>query len=98
VSGLFDHAQGWFDAHALALGRRSVRGSLTTGPADRDKRSIWVEFESGRRLVRVVIWDSGEAVLTVGDLESGEVVVEEQRDLTGRFGVEQTLDDALAWT
>lgn len=45
----------------------------------------------------MVVWDSGEATLSVGDLATGIVIAEEQLEITTRFGLEEALSSAVAW-
>jgi hypothetical protein len=97
MSSILDHLQPWVARRAADLATRNVVLTVTPGPVERDKRSAWIDIDSPRRSVRVVVWDSGEAVLEVGELSSGAIVHEEQREVTTRLGLEQTLEDAVAW-
>jgi hypothetical protein len=84
------------DAHAADLAARNLQVSVTEGPRDRDKRAVWIDIDAPTRLVQLVVWASGEAVLSVADIVTGEVLNEEL-ELTGEFGLRQALGAAVAW-
>jgi hypothetical protein len=97
MSSLLDDLQSWVERRAPDAAAEDIHLSLTRGPAHRDKQSAWVDFDSPARSVRLVVWDSGEAVLTVGDVAAGVILADEQRAVTSRFGLEKALEEALAW-
>jgi hypothetical protein len=97
MSWVLDALQSWVDEQEAGLASNDIRISLTRGASGRDKESAWVDIDSPSRLVRLTVWDTGEAVLTVGDLATGGVVAEEQREITSELGLEDALRSALAW-
>lgn len=97
MSGILDHLRPWADERAADLAVRAIYLEVTDGPVDRDKRSAWVDVDSPTRSVRLVVWDSGEATLSVGDLATGAVIADEQLEITTRFGLEEALSSAVAW-
>jgi hypothetical protein len=59
--------------------------------ADGPKAGAWLEATSARGLAQVVLWESGELDLTISDSKTGDVVLNEHRQVSTRLGV----DDAL---
>ncbi len=96
VSSIIDLVRPCVDAHAADLAARNLQVSVTEGPRDRDKRAVWIDIDAPTRLVQLVVWASGEAVLSVADIVTGEVMNEEL-ELTGEFGLRQALGAAVAW-
>ncbi len=82
--------------NAADLAARHLQVSVTEGPRDRDKRAVWIDIDAPTRLVQLVVWASGEAVLSVADIVTGEVLNEEL-ELTGEFGLRQAPGAAVAW-
>jgi hypothetical protein len=97
MTNLLEHLQAWTEENASGLSAKGVHLSLTHGPAERDKKSAWVDVESSTRSVRLVVWGSGEADLSVGDVAAGAVIADEHLEISSRFGLEQALRSAVAW-
>jgi len=87
----------WVDVHARDLESDGISATLAEGPSDRDKRVAWVDLHSATRSVRLAVWASGEAVLSVGDLTTGAVIAEEQVTLAEPSDLERTIGSAVAW-
>ena len=58
-------------------------------------RAARLDVETDARLVHVTIWESGEVDLVVGDLLSGEALLNEHREITSQLGVRELLADVL---
>ncbi len=43
------------------------------------------------------MWDNGAAELTVGDRETGEIVVNEHRDIATSLGLDDAVESLIAW-
>jgi hypothetical protein len=96
VSSIIDLLRPWVNAHAADLAARNLQVCVTEGPREYDKPSVWVDIDGPTRLVQLVVWASGEAVLSVADIVTGELLNEEL-ELTGEFGLRQALGSAVAW-
>ena len=58
-------------------------------------RAARLDVETAARLVQVMIWESGEVDLLIGDLSSGEVLVNEHREISTQHGIRELLADVL---
>jgi hypothetical protein len=97
VSYLVECVVRWVETNRSVLESFGLTVELTRGPSGRDKGAAWVDLDSPTRLVRLILWDSGEGSLTVGDVGSGDVLVDENLSFSGEHGVEQSLRNAVAW-
>jgi hypothetical protein len=86
----------WFDGRRVALADCGLKVDFAESPPDRAKRSASVTIASSSRIGQLVVWDTGEAELTLGDVGSQEVV-EEHREITSRIGLEDATQMLLAW-
>ncbi|WP_205413067.1 immunity protein TriTu family protein [Austwickia chelonae] len=94
---MLQYLEDWVSKSRLGLEAEGVQVSLEFSPENRDKISAWLDLDSPGRLVRLIVWESGEAILSVGDVVSGALLADEQLEVSGVFGLEQALDDAVAW-
>jgi hypothetical protein len=60
---------------------------------DRSPAAARLDAESPRRVVQVTAWDSGEVDFVVGDLETGNVLTNEHREVTSALGIRELLRD-----
>ena len=92
-----EEARSWRDRWAGPLAYEGVTVILVEGPHNRDPMAFWLDIESPKRLGRLTVWSSGDAVLEVGETESGAILVSEQREITSRIGLQDALCSLLAW-
>jgi hypothetical protein len=88
---VINHLSSWFDQNAAGLRERGLEVSLKRGSAQADKASAWIDIDSPDALGQLILWESGELDLRVGDRKSGDLSVNEHRDIQ----TEDELDDAL---
>ena len=93
---MFDDLRAWFEAHKSSLARRGYVVEFAESPSDRSKRSASVTVSSARRIGRLVIWDTGEAELSIGDATSG-VITDDHREITTEIGLRDAVETLLAW-
>jgi hypothetical protein len=64
---LLDSLRDWYSAHVDEMAERGI--ILTFGRSDdeRPKQAAWLGVERGERLAEIIIWDSGEAELVIGE-------------------------------
>ena len=67
---VLDALRAWFDAHESSLADDGYQVEFAESPVGRDKLSASVTVASARRIARLVIWDTGEAELSMGDVAS----------------------------
>ena len=96
-SQLLDDVGRWVERNRDRLVARGLRVELTHGLEHHDKLASWVDIDSATRLVRLIVWDSGEANLAVGDVPSGLMLADEHLEISGALGIEHALQDASAW-
>ena len=82
---MLDALRAWFDAHESSLAADGYRVEFAESPPGRGKLSASVTVASARRIGRLVIWDTGEAELNMGDVTSA-AVTEEHREITSEIG------------
>ena len=86
----------WFDSHQAALVRSGYNAEFTESPPDRDKRSASVTITSSRRVGQLVVWDTGEAELSLGDAGSA-AISEEHREITSGIGLRDATEALVSW-
>ena len=86
----------WFAERSGGLAELGLQAEFAESPPDRVKRSAWVMIASSSRVGQLVVWDTGEAALTLGDIGSDNVV-EEHREITSRLGLHDATQTLLAW-
>jgi hypothetical protein len=86
----------WFDERNAGLAELGLQAEFAESPPDRVKRSASVMIASSSRVSQLVVWDTGEAELTLGDAGSDEVV-EEHREITSQIGLQDATQTLLAW-
>jgi hypothetical protein len=86
----------WLDAHKTSLVGDGYHVEFSESPSDRAKQSVSVVITSARRIGQLVIWDTGEAELSMGDIASA-AVVEEHREITSAIGLQDATDTLVAW-
>jgi hypothetical protein len=93
---VLDALRAWFDAHKSSLASDGYQVEFAESPPDRGKQSASVTVSSARRIARLVIWDTGEAELSMGDVASA-VVTEEHREITSEIGLRDATETLIAW-
>jgi hypothetical protein len=93
MSDVLDDLQAWVDERAVDLAARGIQVAVAHGPVDSHKRASWVDLDSPTHAARLIVWESGEAILEVGDLAGNAELALEQLEITTRFGLVQ----ALSW-
>jgi hypothetical protein len=86
----------WFDAHRASLLGEGYQAEFTESPSGRDKQSPSVTLTSAGRIGQLVIWDTGEAELSMADVASG-TVAEEHREITSGIGLRDATETLIAW-
>jgi hypothetical protein len=86
----------WFEERRSALADLGLNVDFKDSPSDRAKRSAALTVASSRRIGQLVVWESGEAELSFGDVESNDVV-EEHREITSQIGMRDATETLLAW-
>jgi hypothetical protein len=97
MSNVLEQMAGWIEERRSDLESRGLETSLSISPQDRDNRSSWVDLDSAARMVRLTVWDSGEGVLSVGSVTSGESILDKQFERLDSAGLEAALEEAVEW-
>jgi hypothetical protein len=93
---VLDQLRTWFADNNLALTASGYQLELTESPSDRNKQSVSVMIASDRRIAQLVVWDTGEAELSMGDVSSGNVE-EEHREITSSIGLLDATQTMIGW-
>jgi hypothetical protein len=92
---MMDSLEFWTQQHAAELSARGMSARFFHGPAT-DKRAVWLDLDSKHRVGRLTLWVSGEAVLSVADIPSGEMVLEENRQIDTSVGLDDAVNSLVA--
>jgi hypothetical protein len=95
-SSVLDDLRVWFEVHKNSLARDGYQVEFTDSPPGRSKLSASVTITSTRRIGRLVIWDTGEAELSMGDVASA-TVTEEHREITSQIGLRDATETLVTW-
>jgi hypothetical protein len=86
----------WFAAHEASLAADGYHMEFKEAPSDRAKLSASVIITSARRIGQLVIWETGEAELSMGDVAS-DAVMQEHREITSEIGLRDATETLVAW-
>ena len=93
-----DLLKAWIGLHVDDLARDGIQATLTEGPGDRNRTAAWVDLDSGSRLLRLTVWESGEAVLSMADAATDTATVVRQLEFTGTSDLDRAIAAAVAWS
>jgi hypothetical protein len=96
VPNLISDLRTWFESRKDAFAGLGLIGEFNDSPSDRSKRSASVTLASPRRVGQLVVWETGEAELSLGDVGS-DSVVEEHREITSQIGMQDATETLLGW-
>jgi hypothetical protein len=86
-------------AQALESSRTDLESAgivvSTIASADAAIRTLRVDAESDRRLAQVVLYDSGEVDVVVGDASTGAVLLDEHREITSHIGITELINTLI---
>lgn len=86
-------------AQALESARTELESAgisvSTTASPDAAIRTLRVDADSARGLAQVVLYDSGELDVVVGDASTGAVLLDEHREVTSRLGIADLIDTLI---
>ena len=86
----------WFDARETSLLGEGYQAEFTESPSGRGKQSASVIITSAGRIGQLVIWDTGEAELSMADAAAA-TVAEEHREITSGIGLRDATETLIAW-
>jgi hypothetical protein len=86
----------WFDGTVSAVAQPGFKATFDCSPDDRDRRSAWVTAESPARLGQLIVWDTGEAMLSLAEVSTGEVT-EEHRQIASADEFREAARILLDW-
>ncbi len=92
ISGL----RTWFEDRRAALTDLGLKADFKDSPSGRAKRSAALTVASSQRIGQLVVWETGEAELSLGDVGSDELV-EEHREITSQIGIRDATETLMAW-
>lgn len=72
--------------------RRGITLELQTPSESGEKTGVRLDASSGRGLAQLLLWNTGELDLTVGDPNTGDVLLNEHREVTSKLGISDVLD------
>jgi hypothetical protein len=95
-SDILNQLRVWFEERSPVFARSGYHAEFSESPSDRGKLSASVTVASSRRIGQLVIWDSGEADLSMGDVGSA-TVVQEHREITSQIGLRDATETLVTW-
>ena len=87
----------WFNEKESSLISVNLNPALVKSPADGNTRAVWLDLDSAHRVGRLILWETGAAELSVGEVRTGEIVVEEHREITSIVGLTDAVESLIAW-
>ena len=76
---------------------RGITLELHTSSEPGEKTGVRLDASSARGLAQLLLWDTGELDLTVGDAETGDILLNEHREVTSKLGISDALDIIQAY-
>lgn len=86
----------WFDEHKAALTSSGYNAEFSESPPGRAKNSVSLIMSSSRHISQLVVWDTGEAELSMIDIDSA-VITEEHRNITSSIGLRDATETLIRW-
>jgi hypothetical protein len=83
--------RGW--RKTLPVGVESTLKALSQPGAAGE--AVQLDVESRTRLVQATLWESGEVDMIIGDRISGDILLNEHREITSLLGTKGLLDDVF---
>jgi hypothetical protein len=85
----------WFLLNHEKLRQSGVDGRFAKGPNNLDKSAAWLDLETQTTLGRMIVWETGEADLEVGDVSTGHVHPI-HRTLRSTVELHQSIDELVS--
>jgi hypothetical protein len=76
---------------------RGITLDLQTLGEPGEKTGVRLDASSGRGLAQLLLWDTGELDLTVGYANTGDILLNENREVTSMLGISDALDTIEAY-
>jgi hypothetical protein len=73
------------------LADRGIAVEMTISTDDGPRRAARVDATSERGLGQLLLWETGELDLVIGDVASGEVLLDEHREVSSALGIRDAL-------
>ena len=86
-----------YDDARERFAKRGIRLDLQTPSEPAKKTGVRLDAWSGRGLAQLLLWDTGELDLTVGDANTGDILLNEHREVTSQLGISDALDTIEAY-
>jgi hypothetical protein len=86
-----------YDEARERFAKRGISLDLQTPSDAGEKTGVRLDAWSGRGLAQLLLWDTGELDLTVGDANTGDILLNEHREVTSRLGISDALETIEAY-
>jgi hypothetical protein len=96
MNDVISDLKAWFEDRKTTLIDLGLRADFNDSPSGRAKRSAVLTVASAQRIAQLVVWETGEAELSLGDVGSKDVV-EEHREITSKIGIRDATETLMAW-
>lgn len=97
MTDLLANLEAWFAQQAGPLRREGIQAEISRSPADRNKVSVWIDLAGEERLGQLILWDDGAVALSVADVESGEMLTQEDLTVSSRSAVTDAAGALVRW-
>jgi hypothetical protein len=77
--------------------QRGIRLELQIPREPGDKTGVRLDASSARGLAQLLLWDTGELDLTIGDADTGDILLSEHREVTSKLGISDALNTIEAY-
>lgn len=82
----------WVSRHEAEIVGHGTTLELDSSSAGYPKQMVALTLENDERIGQLVLWETGEAELSVIDVESEQDLLVESRDVQSLFGLQEGLD------
>jgi len=86
-----------YDDARKRFAKRGIRLDLQIPSEPGETTGVRLDASSGRGLAQLLLWDTGELDLTVGEASTGDILLDEHREVTSRLGISDALDTIEAY-
>jgi hypothetical protein len=92
MSNVLDLITPWLEGRQADFGTKGINVELTWGPSDSSPAAAWLDFETSSRSARLIMCLNGLADLTVGCFTTGEVLLDDHREISSHLGLDDVAE------
>lgn len=94
--GVLRDLSSWLEAHESGLTARGYQVEYTESPEDRPKKSASLMISTEQRVGQLILWETGEAELGLGDISTPEIS-QQHREITSHSNLVDATQELIDW-